>query len=279
MKPRVEKFAQADLQRTELAALGVGVVDEDAPFASTMGVRASAFWPATTMTACVSGWSATMAAESRVLRWLRGCVRSGRRPGKQRLVASHARGFAGGEDEAAKIGHRLQCSDSCQMLVRMSSSYCCCRAMSSSAVSRLQRGCGALWNQLMWGSARSALRRMAMSSATMETAISSGVTAPMSRPTGECTRSKSSGLSLQRQFAEDGDGFAVGADHADVARRGLHGPAQNAHVVAMAARGDDDVGRFAGSEFGESLVKVAAMTCRAGESARRWRRLRGRRRR
>jgi len=54
------------------------------------------------------------------------------------------------------------------------------------------------WNQLMWGRARSAWRRVATSSATMETAISSGVTAPMSSPTGEWTRSNSSGLMPSR---------------------------------------------------------------------------------
>ena len=39
------------------------------------------------------------------------------------------------------------------------------------------------------------------------------------------------------EFAKDGDGFAFGTHHADVARGGLHGPAQDAHVVAVAAGG------------------------------------------
>src|SRR5215469_6508677 len=51
------------------------------------------------------------------------------------------------------------------------------------------------------------------------------------------------------QLFIDGDGFALRADHADVARRGLGGPAQHAHVVAVSASYDHNVRRFAGRQF------------------------------
>src|ERR1700678_4444650 len=73
---------------------------------------------------------------------------------------------------------------------RMGWGYFCAEAErgSSGAVDSVAAAaCLPLWNQLMWGRARSAWRRTAIISATMVTAISAGVTAPMSRPTGEWT--------------------------------------------------------------------------------------------
>ena len=58
------------------------------------------------------------------------------------------------------------------------------------------------------------------------------------------------------ELAKDGDGFAFGTDHADVARRSLHGPAKDAHVVAVTTGADDDMRGLAGSKHGENLVKV-----------------------
>src|SRR5206468_8413652 len=51
------------------------------------------------------------------------------------------------------------------------------------------------WNQLMCGNSRSTFRRFAISSAVIATAISSGVIAPISSPTGAYTRLNSSGAS------------------------------------------------------------------------------------
>src|SRR5579884_1755018 len=66
-----------------------------------------------------------------------------------------------------------------------SASACCIESRPGSLPSSLWE-----WNQLMCGSERSTRRRKAMSSAVIATAISSGVIAPISSPTGECTRSK-----------------------------------------------------------------------------------------
>ena len=89
------------------------------------------------------------------------------------------------------------------------------------------------------------LRRTAISSAVMATAISSGVIAPISRPTGACTRSnRCLGNAFFDQFAEDGNRLALRSNHADVACLGLHRPAQHAHVVAMAAGDDHDERSF-----------------------------------
>ncbi len=59
-----------------------------------------------------------------------------------------------------------------------------------------------------------------------------------------------------RELAKDRNRFAFGADHADVASRRLHCPTQYAHVVAMAARGDDDVRGFNGAEILQRIVEV-----------------------
>ena len=94
----------------------------------------------------------------------------------------------------------------------------------------------AMWATLV------APRRTAISSAVMLMAISSGVSAPISSPTGACTRSNFSGgnaFALERLI--DGEHLALAADHADVARLGAHGPAEHAHVVAVPARDDHQV--------------------------------------
>src|SRR5579863_6677730 len=59
-----------------------------------------------------------------------------------------------------------------------------------------------------------------------------------------------------RELAKHGDGFSLGADHSDVACRCLHCPAQNAHVVAMAASGDDDIGGLGGNQVLQRLIEV-----------------------
>src|ERR1700722_8293544 len=58
------------------------------------------------------------------------------------------------------------------------------------------------------------------------------------------------------QFLENGDRLSFRPDHADIACRSLHSPAQHAHVVVMAAGDDDDVRRLAGGKFGGSLVEI-----------------------
>ena len=79
----------------------------------------------------------------------------------------------------------------------------------------------------------------------------------MSSPTGACTRSNKMGRkAFFGQLAENGDGLALRADHSDVAGLSLHRPAQHAHVVAMAARNDDDVRRFTGASVAPSRFEV-----------------------
>src|SRR5579871_5852520 len=64
------------------------------------------------------------------------------------------------------------------------------------------------------------------------------------------------GETLFLQLAGDGDGLALGPDHADISGLRLHRPAEDAHIVAVAARDDDDVGGFVGREPAHGLVEV-----------------------
>ena len=59
-----------------------------------------------------------------------------------------------------------------------------------------------------------------------------------------------------RELAKDSDGFPPGADHADVASLSLHGPAENAHIVAVTTGADNDPRRFAGREFSQRFFEV-----------------------
>ncbi len=101
----------------------------------------------------------------------------------------------------------------------------------------------------------SGLRRAAIISATTETAISSGVIAPMSNPMGAKTRSKAPARNaLFLEFLHHADHFPLAPDHGDVARRRRDRPAQHAHVVAMPARHDNDVTGVPDRELRENLL-------------------------
>src|SRR6266704_2578002 len=68
-----------------------------------------------------------------------------------------------------------------------------------------------------------------------------------------------SGQSLSLKRFEDSDDFALGTNHSDVVRAALNGPAQQAHVVAMATRDNDDVGSFRRVELLYDFVEVGGV--------------------
>src|SRR5216684_1510599 len=53
--------------------------------------------------------------------------------------------------------------------------------------------------------------------------------------------------------------LALGADHADIAGTSLNGPAEDTHIVSMAAGNDDDIRRFVGIQMLHGLVEVFRM--------------------
>ena len=69
------------------------------------------------------------------------------------------------------------------------------------------------------------------------------------------------------QSLENLDHFALGADHADIAGARLHGPAEDAHVVAVAAGDDDDVGGLVGIELLRGLVEIERVHFACGGEA------------
>src|SRR5580765_3675168 len=58
------------------------------------------------------------------------------------------------------------------------------------------------------------------------------------------------------KFLEDRDRLPFGSDHPDVACRSLNRPPQDAHIIAMSARHNHDVRRFARLQSRCDLVKV-----------------------
>ena len=58
------------------------------------------------------------------------------------------------------------------------------------------------------------------------------------------------------QLFEDGDGLPLRPNHAHVARRSLHRPAQHPHIVAVSARHDHDVRRLAGRKLGSGFIEI-----------------------
>ena len=64
------------------------------------------------------------------------------------------------------------------------------------------------------------------------------------------------GQTFLLQLLEDGDGLPLRPNHAYVARRSLHCPAQHSHIVAVPARDDHDIRRLAGRELRRSLVEI-----------------------
>ena len=76
----------------------------------------------------------------------------------------------------------------------------------------------------------------------------------MSRPMGAKMRSNAArgSPSFSSSLTTEID-LALAADHGDVARRGGDGPAQHAHVVAMAAGDDDDVAGVVDGQLREDL--------------------------
>src|SRR5580704_1502271 len=61
------------------------------------------------------------------------------------------------------------------------------------------------------------------------------------------------------QRLEDLDHLALGADHADIAGASLHRPAQHAHVVAVTASDNNDVGGLVRLERAGGFVEVERM--------------------
>ena len=81
-----------------------------------------------------------------------------------------------------------------------------------------------------------------ISSATMLTASSSGVSAPMSRPIGECTRARSSSPNpASSERLDDARPLAPARHEADVAGRGAHRLQEDVDVVRVAASDNDNV--------------------------------------
>ena len=97
---------------------------------------------------------------------------------------------------------------------------------------------------------RSTLRRTAINSAVIATAISSGVIAPMSSPTGVTHAFKKVlRASFFLQFAKDCDCLTFRSNHADVAGLSLHRPSQYAHIVVMSTGHNYDVRDLTGTDF------------------------------
>jgi len=115
------------------------------------------------------------------------------------------------------------------------------------------------WNQLMCGRGRSTPRRTPMSSPGWRRDFFRRTRADI-EPMGEWTRSNNSGFRLPWSTREIRDGLAAGADHADIFCVGPDGPAQDAHVIAMAARDDHKVRRIIDGEAGKARSKSSAMT-------------------
>jgi len=70
------------------------------------------------------------------------------------------------------------------------------------------------------------------------------------------TLEKFCGETFLLELAKDGYGFALRTDHPNVAGRRLHGPAENAHIVAVSTCHDYDVFRVGGREFCHCLIEV-----------------------
>ena len=84
----------------------------------------------------------------------------------------------------------------------------------------------------------SAPRRTAISSARMLTAISAGVTAPISNPIGACTPSRHSAACLPQQRVVDARDLRAAADQSEIAEIRVRERAHRVEVVLMAARDD-----------------------------------------
>ena len=63
------------------------------------------------------------------------------------------------------------------------------------------------------------------------------------------------------------DHLALRSDHADVAGASLHRPAQDAHVVAVAAGDDDDAGSLVRIELLDSFIEIERMNFASGRKA------------
>ena len=121
-------------------------------------------------------------------------------------------------------------------------------------------------NQALESRGRSAVvtpRRTAMSSARMLTAISAGVTAPMSRPMGECTRSRHSiGMPSSDERGANARHLGAAADQAEVLQVAGGQRPHGFEIALVPAGHDDDVGRCGdvgamqplGERFDDDLV-------------------------
>src|SRR5260370_16900136 len=67
------------------------------------------------------------------------------------------------------------------------------------------------------------------------------------------------GQALFLQRLKDTDDLTLGADHANVAGPRLHGPTQDPHVVAVAARDNHDIGRFVRIELLHRIIELKRM--------------------
>ena len=106
-----------------------------------------------------------------------------------------------------------------------------------------------------------------ISSATMLTASSSGVSAPMSSPMGECTRSIAVvGEPGLAQRLDDLRPLAPARHEPDVPRRRAQRLDEHVDVVGVAASDDDDVGGVVHADALERVVERTQDDLGAGET-------------
>ena len=67
---------------------------------------------------------------------------------------------------------------------------------------------------------------------------------------------QSLGQAFLHQFAKNRNRLAFRPDHPDVVGQRLDRPAQHSHVIAVAARNDHDIRRFAERKLGHSLIEI-----------------------
>src|SRR6266576_2700753 len=78
---------------------------------------------------------------------------------------------------------------------------------------------------------------------------------------------KMRGQALFLQRLKDTDHLTLGTNHPNVASARLHSPAQDAHVVAVAASDNYDIGRFVGIELPHRLIELECMYLAGGRKA------------
>jgi|ERR1700722_5531889 len=107
----------------------------------------------------------------------------------------------------------------------------------------------------MCGGATFACRRTAINSAVLATAISSGVIAPMSNPTGVYVLEQVLRNSFLSQCLENLDYLAL-RSIMPTSRRCLDRPAQDAHVITMPSRHDHNIRRLTRIERLHRFIEI-----------------------